>query len=538
MKKIKKFMALVIAVIMCIVMAVPTMAAGEGSIKIDSSEEGTTYNFYRILNLTGTDTDSPANGTYDAVSYTIATKWEGFFKGTAAGVSYLIAAGDATEVQKESLNQINFNGTVYYLNLTNGNVVAFTNSAMTYALDNSIDTDYTENGTGSDVTKNSMDLGYYLMVPVDASIKTANSSGSVASLTSTIPNATIQVKAEKPSITKIDDKVSADVGQAVTYTITGKVPNTAGYSTYKYIIKDEMTSGLTFNKDVVVKLDGVDITNNVTFDYSTTNEFSADIPVASLQGENGANIGKDITLTYTATVNDAAVASDNEKNKATLQYGHKTDNLKVTTPIEEEVYTAKIVINKYTGDSSTGTKLANAQFALMNKEGKYYKYTAAVEDQPAKVEWVTITGAPTSGTVAVTDAQAKALADATSNFTPKTTNENGAAEFLGIADGTYYLVEFAAPNGYNRLDKPQVVTVAGENADTTENGKKENIADATGKYDVAKNSTADVENNSGSVLPSTGGIGTTIFYIVGAILVIGAGVLLVTRRRMGANKYL
>ena len=530
MKTIKKLMALVIALVMCMTMVASAFAAEEGSIEIENSEKDTTYNFYRILDLTGT-------GTYDAVAYTIAAKWKGFFEGSA-GASYLIAANDAKEEQKSSLNQINFNGTVYYLNLTDANVVAFTNAAMEYALNSSatITADYTMNGTGGNVTKDKMNLGYYLMVPVDASIKTANSSGSVASLTSTIPSANIKVKAEKPSITKIDDKISADVGQTVTYTITGKVPNTAGYETYKYIIKDEMTSGLTFNKNVVVRLNDEDITDKVTFDYSTDNKFSAGIPVTSLQGTNGANIGKDIILTYTATVNDNAVASKQEKNTAILQYGHNPKDMKNTTPIVEEVYSAKVVINKYTGNPEAGTKLANAQFALMNNEGKYYKYTAAVAAQPAKVEWVTIENAPTNGTDNVTDAQAEALASATNSFTAKITDANGAAEFPGIADGTYYLVEFAAPAGYNRLDKPQLVKVAGNDEDTEENRKVENHADATGKYDSAQDAIADVQNNSGSTLPSTGGMGTTIFYVVGTILVLAAVVLLITKKRMHADK--
>ena len=185
MKTIKKLMALVIALVMCMTMVASAFAAEEGSIEIENSEKDTTYNFYRILDLTGT-------GTYDAVAYTIAAKWKGFFEGSA-GASYLIAANDAKEEQKSSLNQINFNGTVYYLNLTDANVVAFTNAAMEYALNSSatITADYTMNGTGGNVTKDKMNLGYYLMVPVDASIKTANSSGSVASLTSTIPSANI-----------------------------------------------------------------------------------------------------------------------------------------------------------------------------------------------------------------------------------------------------------------------------------------------------------------------------------------------------------
>jgi fimbrial isopeptide formation D2 family protein/LPXTG-motif cell wall-anchored protein len=552
MKKFTKLLGIVL--IIALVMSMGIMAFAEdttGTITIKSSEKNTEYDFYRILDLTGQDTTTPTpDGKYDVVSYTIATKWAAFFTAAAdpannpAGVSYLIPAATATAEQKSSLNAINFNGSVYYLNLTNDNVVAFTNAAMEYAMNTPVANDGTATGTGSDVAKADLPLGYYLMIPVDASIKTANSSGSVASITSTIPNADILVKAEKPKIEKKDDKVSADVGQTVTYTVTGTVPNTAGYATYKYVISDTMTSGLTFNKNVTAKIvtdattdpvKTVDVpTDSISIDYDTANAFTADIEVMELQDY----VGKTITLTYTATVNEAAIVSTYEKNTVQLKYGHDSNDLEEGTPISEEVYTAKIDIIKYTGDDATsGTKLPDASFALMNSEGKYYKYTAATGTAgqdgyvPAKVEWVEVTGAPTDGTASVTDAQASALAAAT-NITTKTTNANGSAEFPGIADGTYYLVEFAAPAGYNRLDKPQAVTVAGTDADASNANKTENVADATGEFDTANDATAEVLNNSGTVLPSTGGIGTTIFYVVGSILVVAAGVLLITKKRM------
>lgn len=545
MKHVRHLLVAALTVFLAAVLAVPAFAAdATGSIKILSSENGTEYDFYRLFELTGQDTSSPADGTYDAITYTVASKWNTFFK-TGAGAGYLIPEATATDAQKASLNRLNFDGSYYYINITETNVVAFTNAAMDYAIETPVARDANATGTGSDVTKSSLALGYYLMIPVDASIKTPQSSGSVASLTSTIPNAEIKVKAIKPGITKEDDAISVDVGQTVTYVIEGEVPNTAGYDTYKYIIKDEMSSGLTFNKDVKVELDGTDITSQVTIDYTAANKFSADIPVKSLQGENGANVGKTITLTYTAVVNDNAVTSSQEKNKATLQFGHNPSDLEESTPIEEEVYTAKIDIVKYTGDdAASGTKLPNAQFALMKlvtekvdgqdvTTAKYYKYTAATDTTPAKVEWVAIEGAPTSGTANVTDAMAKALSDHVSSFTPKTTDTNGAAVFPGLADGTYYLVEFVAPDGYNRLAKPQEVTIAGTDADTVE-GKQENVADATGQFDAAQNATATVKNNSGSELPETGGMGTTILYIVGGGMVIAGIVMFLTKRRMAS----
>ena len=546
MKTMKKVFAILLVVLMFASVCSLTAFASEpstgdggaaaaptsGTITIKSSEQGTTYNFYRLFDLALHDLNE--DGKYDAKDsyiYTLNDKWKAAFT-TGALASYLV------DTNSGSLNAIDVNGTIKYINITNANVVAFTNAAMEVALaDGAPAYDLTANGTGSDLEVAADTLGYYLMIPMDASIKNGNSSGSVASLTSTVPDVDILVKAEKPSIEKTDDKITVDVGETVTYTITGTMPNTAGYETYKYIIKDEMTSGLTFKKNVKVELDGTDITDLVTIDYETkANAFSADIPVMSLQGENGANIGKQIKLTYTAVVNDNAVASTQEKNKATLEYGHNPSDLESTTPIEEEVYTAKIVINKYTGDDPTaeGKKLKDAKFALMNSEGKFYKYTAATETDPAKVEWVELTGGPAANATAnVTDAQATAIKNAAeaSTITTYSTGPDGAAEFKGIKDGTYYLVEFEAPSGYNRLQKATEVVVAGTDADTAE-GKVENTADATGQFDAAVDKTADIQNNAGTELPSTGGIGTTLFYVVGGMLLVGAGVLLVTKKRM------
>ena len=548
-------------------MGTAAFAADTGTITIKNSEKDTEYDFYKILGLSGRDTDDPADGTYDAVTYTIEESWIPFFTANQTGVwgeddvpiyPYLAPADEMTLGQQPNMSRVTVNGKLYLLNIHEGNVVDFTNDAMEYALTykegtGAVSPDFKAPGPGSDLKNENLDLGYYLMIPVDASIKNANSSGSVASITSTLPNADILVKAEKPKIEKEDDTVSADVGQTVTYTVTGTVPNTSGYETYKYVIKDEITNGLTFNKDVKVEIvtdattdpvTAVDVTSTAaTIDYSTNNAFSADIAVKNLQDY----IGKTIQLTYTAVVNDNAVTNTQDKNKVHLEYGHNPSDLEKTTDIQEEVYSAKIVINKYTGDDETDdeAKLADAQFALLkievteNEDGtttetpKYYKYTAASGTTPAKVEWIEVSGAPESGTANVTDAQAKALEDAgtAGTITAKTTTAAGAAEFPGLKDGTYYLVEFKAPTGYNRLATPYEVVVAGKDADTAD-GKTENVADATNSFDEAQNSTADVQNNSGAVLPSTGGIGTTIFYVVGSIMVVAAGVLLITKKRM------
>lgn len=290
---------------------------------------------------------------------------------------------------------------------------------------------------------------------------------------------------------KVDDKASADVGETVHYTITGKVPDTTGFTSYTYLITDTMSEGLTFKKDVKVTVGGTDVSSACTITYDVdgnANKFTVSIPVKDY------TIGDEIKVTYSAVVNEKAVAKIG-KNRATLTYSNDpTDSSKTTTtPADEEkVYSSKIVIDKYkTGEEST--KLAGATFVLYKAgttEGSklYYKWN----DSDKKVEWV----------------------ENKDEATSKTTDDSGAASFDGLADGTYYLEETAAPAGYNLLKEPVKVEVKG------------------GTTETELSVTASVANNTGTELPSTGGMGTTIFYVLGSVLVLAAVVLLVTKKRM------
>ena len=341
-----------------------------------------------------------------------------------------------------------------------------------------------------------LDLGYYFV---------ASTSGALCNLTTTNPTATIHDKTDMP-FEKKADKTNDDVGKTVAYTITGKVPDSTGFDTYTYEIADTMSPGLTFNRNsLAVKVGTADVTADtskctITYDADNTpNKFKVSIHVKK------CTVGEAIEVAYTATINEKAVAKIS-KNKAELTYSNDpTDESKTTTtpPQEVDVYTSKIAIEKIeklaAGATATPKKLKGAEFVLYKKVPgasgevtQYYKQ----DDTTKAVTWV----------------------EQVVNATTVTTGDNGEASFDGLANGTYYLVETKAPAGYNQLTEAVPVNVNG------------------GTTETALTVTATVANQAGTLLPSTGGMGTTIFYVLGFVLVVGAGVLLVTKKRMSQSE--
>ena len=493
MKQAKKLVSLLLTLVMVLAMSVNVFATNDnggtttvtgttGTITVDNPQADQTYTAYKIF-------DVVYNEDKTAYSYTIDGTSEWF-----SVVATKVADGTVTSNITGLTFEKAYSGDTYVV-ITGNNFRAaeFANTLKSNTTGKKSGTALTVAGGKATVT--GLELGYYFVT---------STSGALCNLTTTNPDVTIHDKNDVP-FEKTDDKDSVEVGETVTYTITGKVPDATGFTTYTYEISDTMTDGLTFNKDVKVKI-GDTVINDATVTYDVANDansFKVSIPVMNYQKQ----IGKPIEVTYTAVVNEKAVAKV-EKNKATLTYSNDpTDSEKTTTtpPDEETVYSAKIIIDKYTTDDGTTKKLSGAVFALYKEVTEndltlYYQYTAATETEGAKVKWV----------ADINDA------------THVTTDDNGAAKFDGLKDGTYYLEETKAPAGYNLLSEPVEVTIDGAKATT------ENVSSLT----VTKG----VENNTGAELPATGGMGTTMFYVVGSILLIGAAVLLITKKRMSHNK--
>ena len=477
MKHARKLASLLLALVMVFALATTAFAAGTvtppttGTITVENPVENQTYTAYKIF-----DVVYDTNGHY---SYTIDRKNNEWY-GTVSAY-----ADDETHGLK--LTQVN-SGDTYVVTTRDG----FSAPDFAAALKKDVSGKTGEALTVADgkATVTGLELGYYFV---------ASDSGALCNLTTTNPTVTIHDKNDMP-FEKKADKTNADVGQIVTYTITGKVPDYTGFDTYIYTIEDTMSDGLTFNRDSLkVKVGNTDVTADtnkckITYDETTApNTFKVSIIVKN------CTVGDPIEVTYNATVNEKAIAVVS-KNEAKLTYSNDpTDSTKttITPPQEQKVYTSQIVIDKF-DSGNENTKLPNAKFVLYKKEKSgetvYYRWNNTTK----KVEWVAN------------------MKDAT----VVTTDDQGKATFNGLADGTYYLVETEAPAGYNPLTEPVTVEVKGSSTD------------------IAKLSvTAKVANKTGTTLPSTGGMGTTAFYVLGSVLVLGAVVLLVTKKRMSdANR--
>lgn len=475
MKTTRKLFTVLLALVMTLALAVSAFAADTGSITITNPQGNHTYTAYKIFDVTYSG---------DHYSYTISD--------TDAAYAAVKAYAD---VSTNGLKLTHVDNTHKY-NVSIGD--SFSAASFAQYLKTSLEKNAGSLGTGTDFTKagntvkaSGLALGYYFV---------AGTSGTVCEL-ATAKDIEIRDKNEAPEIEKtVDDKDgTVEVGQKLTYTITSKVPSTKGYTAFTYQVTDTMTNGLTFNKDVKVTIDGVDVTANATI-TNNENGFVASINMMNYQDQ----IDKPVVITYTATVNENAIQSDKETNTATLKYSNNPavkDSYGESSK-EVDVFSFNIVIDKYAADNKD-TKLEGAKFVLKNAENKYYKYNANTK----AVTWV----------------------DNKADATEVTTDENGVARFDGLQAGIYKLEETAAPAGYNQLTKDITIVL---NKDGTAT-----INDAASTPGADHSLTAGVANSTGTMLPETGGIGTAIFVALGALAVICAGVFLVTNKRMSKESF-
>lgn len=307
------------------------------------------------------------------------------------------------------------------------------------------------------------------------------------------------------------DVADHDIGDKIPFKLEGTVPADydAEYTSYYFAFHDEEEAGLTFNKDSVeVYVDDTKITAGFEVKTSTNDGCSFEVVFSNLKDIKAVRAGSKIRVEYTSTLNDKAViGGDGNLNKAQLEYSNNprdTSSKDKTVWDNVVVFTYQVVVNKYANSVGENNKLKGAEFTLTKKlNGDTTKVIAAVKSEDGV------------------------------RFT-----------FKGLDDGEYTLTETVTPEGYNTIE-PITFNVNANHEITWEGTGDRNTLlksltgnQVTGKITFAENANVngslvtDIINKSGTVLPSTGGMGTTVFYVVGGGLMAVAVVLLVTKKRM------
>ena len=507
MKHIKKLASLLLALVM--VFALATTAFAEEttySITINNSAKDHTYEAYQIFtgDLSGTTLSNIV--------------W-----GSGVSEAGQTALGDAAAKAETLKNE--------------ADAKAFAKAVAPYLT--------TAAGSANTVTDgkyviSGLAAGYYLVKDQDGSL-TGDNDSYTEYIIQVVGNVTATPKSDVPEVQKKvkdindstdttktgwQDSADYDIGDSIPFQLKATLAdNVSSYTTYKVVFHDTLSKGLTYNNDAKVYIDGTETNGfTVTADGTTTLTVSCD-DVKAL----GAGNSSVITVEYTAKLNENAVlGSAGNPNEVYLEYSNNPnksetgDNETGNTPKDVAiVFTYKTIINKVDGENQP---LTGAAFKLE----KLIKGKDGAEDT-----WTTVKEFTVDETI--------------TSFT-----------FSGLDDGRYKLTETKTPAGYNTIDPIYFVIEAthDETADapalktlnaylTDVNGNKqtemkegESVNIDLGTVDLTAGSiTTTVVNKSGSELPSTGGIGTTIFYVLGGVLVLAAVVLLVTKKRMsGAEK--
>ena len=496
MKHTRQIFALVLALVLTLGLCATAFAeeAKPGSITISNPAQGKTYEVFKLLDVVEDESDLANKGFIYKLT---ADEWATFITTVQDGSG------------ENYFNLFENGGTKYVLaneNLKPG-IADFAAKAKVYAEEKKLQPVQTATASdGNELTISGLDLGYYLV---------RSDLGILCSLDTTAPNAEVREKNEATVIVKnVEDTTKkqnvAEIGTYVKFTIQITVKDKAPVN---YKLVDEMTDGLTFVKNetypltVTVNENTLDAAN---YKVTETTEPRGFTLTFNNNAEGNASILKTddvVTVTYYAQINEnAKIADEANVNKAKVEYGTNSHTEYDTT----ETYVWKMNIVKYAMEQGTEKKLAGATFQLSrDAAGAQVIKLVKVNDTTYRL------ALPTETDTAVDTI---------------TTGETGELVINGLADGTYYLTETKAPRGYNLLRESVNVTIGHKDA----NGKLTETSFVADQTETDTSGVVKVENNAGAELPSTGGIGTTVFYVLGSAMALGAVILLVTKKRMAA----
>ena len=565
MKSIKKSLALLLAVVLVLALSTTALAADEYSITVTNTNKsvsinGNTYKAYKVFDVT-------YSGEHFA--YTVSDQFKDFIYVVDENTSYTGEALIKYLSEQENNSEV---------------LDAFAKAALAYATEKG----FAPAGTSEEAAEETAVIGLtepgYYLVTGTATAPNDQTVTAACSLTTTKPTAEVNPKVDAPSVDKKivegENKVvanTANIGDSVKYEITSKVPNMKGYEKYFFVINDTLSKGLTFNDDMVVTVGSTTLTKQT--DPKATDGYTLTV-TPNEDGTTSIEIifnnfiqyqtGLDVKITYTATVNQDAVLDPTvgNPNEVKLTYSNNpnqtgtgtTENPNKPAPGDATGETPKSETKTYvtglklTKTDKDGNKLTGAKFSikgdgmkvvLVNKtmykeseNGTYYMLKDGTYTEAAPVTDKDANGYNADKYDSVTTKYEKVtVVDKTTvpaqiNATGYV-NENGVLTFEGLGEGDYEITEIIAPDGYNMLKESIKVKIsADETLDkctwtVTVNGEEVSVDGLLYAFSVV--------NTTGTELPSTGGIGTTIFYILGSLLVVGAVVVLITKKRMNAE---
>ena len=524
MKTLKRTLAIAVAILMLAMMcAVSVSADPVATVTLKNSNEsitmlGHTYKAYKIFDVT-------FSADHSSYNYTVDPQFENL-----AGADY---------------------ATIEALDSNSPALFDFAEAAAAYIATNSVAADATVtvtaqnlvvSGNEQSVTLPLSEYGYYLIYDVynDALYAGEYDVVSALLLTTVDSNKDVSIKADLPTVTKVitgvgnsaatpvsnieTNAVDATIGDHIWFRLGSSVPNTIGYEKYVFKFNDTLSAGLTYDNNAKVYYNGSELgAAYYTVSYES-GELTVKIDSDVIMGVGSflGSYNKPITVVYSATLNSDAVIYDGtdpdayNPNEVYLTYsnnplnsgtgiapgdettpGEPTDSTGDTPPAEVKVYTFEVSVFKYTTSNNQNVGLGGAIFTLQDSNGAYIPVTA---------------DATVSGVYEVTPGVTGTAANSR-----VTSPANGSIKVSGLEAGTYTLIEVEAPNGYSRL-------VGAANPVIT-------VVYANGAVSSYSSPTVNILNSPQGVLPTTGGVGTVIFTVVGIVLMVGAAVVFIIRKK-------
>ena len=473
---LKKLGTLALTFVVMFSMVTNVFAATQGTITLHTGKhnvKGVEFKVYKMMNATVTEDGQSA-------AYTIADNFKDFFV-TNANLGSNVTNEQAYDHIKNNVKTTDFQ-----------------NKVKEYVTTKPLTAVETLTGTDAKTyTTKNLEAGYYVIIPSDENYTPMFTTVAKA-------NQNIYLKGKTPDVDKKvenQDWTSAQVGDTIRFTVESMVPNMTGFNTYTFKLTDTMTQGLTVTEATLAETVTIGDKQLTNTEYTVTvkgQEITIEIN-DFIKYKDQAN--EAIVFEYDAVLNKTAFTEDKETNTANVEYGNDPDHLTQGTPDTVIVRTHKLTITKT--DGNTQEKLAGAEFNLFKGNNTIGTPIQFVKTGEGKYRVATATDLDKTDTLVSPDG-----ADGV----------KGIITIEGLDAETYTLVETKAPDGYNKLENPTTIKIIATSSDKGETVK-------------VNGDKVTVENNKGSLLPETGGMGTVLFTVVGV-----GGILAVLYSFMIADK--